>query len=139
MARGGQSILTSQETSDLLAREAPRYRDSIEAGVALRRLVNVEAIFVLSNADRWDNELRESFTQQLDSMSALATFAALVVPPGFVVDRSTLSKLFDVDVVGPFLGQLSTGELPPDPWVASAVLRLKAILDGDDPMILKAP
>jgi hypothetical protein len=137
VARGGESILTSQETSDLLEREAPRYRQSIETGVALRRLANVEAIYVLSNAGRWDNELRTNFTRQLDCMSALATFAALVVPPGYWTDRSHFYELFDADIVGQSLEQvILTSGLPADPWVAAAVGNLRAILCSADPMVL---
>lgn len=128
--RGGEA-LSMEETKDLLARELPRYRTAVESGTVLRRLPNVEAIYVIGNAGHWDDELRDIFTAQLDSLEAVSTLAALLVPPGTGAERSTLDELFDADIVQMKIKALiaDTG-MPDDPWLAESLQRLLRRLVG---------
>jgi hypothetical protein len=95
----GEVVLNMQETQDLLTRELPCYRRAVLDGTALRRLPNVEAIFVIANTGCWDDQLRSSLTAQLDTLDAISTLAALLVPPGFIADRASLNELFDTEEV----------------------------------------
>ncbi len=132
--RGG-GVLDRDAVIALLEREVPRYRVAVLDGTALRRIPNVEAIYVLSNSGNWTGELRESLTSQLDSADAIWTLAGLVVPPGYSIHVKHLDELFDAKVVRERLEQLVAGdELPTDPWLRESTLRLLKILGGADPM-----
>lgn len=133
-ARGGKTIYTSDETIALLEREAPRYRTAIVDGTALRRLTNVEAMYVLGNRNLWDDELRTAFTAQLKGRDAIATLATLLVPPGHGGERSSFNQLFDADEVQKEIGALGPlAEWERDPWVIESVRRLHLILRNRDP------
>jgi hypothetical protein len=100
----------------------------------LRRLPNVEAIYVLANSGEWDDELRACLTAQVDGPEAISTLAGLLVPPGYSADRSHLNELFDADVVGARVEQLyAKDQLPSEPWLAESTKRLLTILRGGDP------
>jgi hypothetical protein len=130
---GGESVYTKDETLDLMRLETPRYRKAVLDGTALRRLPNVEAIYVIANQNAWDDELRASFTQQLQGRDAISTIAALILPPGHGSDRKALSELFDPDRVSEELRQARFDKPPMQPWIESAVRRFNATLDGRDP------
>jgi hypothetical protein len=126
-------IFDIQRTQELLDIEALRYRDVILSGEALRRLPNLEAIYVLSNTGRWDDALRASLTDQLSSLDAIGTFAALSVPPGYSTDRASLHALFDLGQVERRLQQeIERTGWPGDPWVADCLRRFQRILQGKD-------
>lgn len=129
-ARSGPTDYTKEETEDLIKREIPRYRAAIIDGTALRRLPNVEAIYVIGNYSAWDAELRENFTEQLQGREALTSIAALLVPPGFGSDLKSFNELFDVERVRQNLDQLDVSDPPLHPWVESAFKNFKAILLG---------
>ena len=129
--RGGE-ILSLAETRALLASELPRYREAVASGVALRRLPNVEAIFVLMNTADWGEDLRAAITGQLDTVAAIATFAGLLVPPSFVVDLATLDTLCQADVVLARVDTLiANDELPTEQWLADGIHRLRRFLTGE--------
>ena len=131
--RGGE-ILSLDETRALLASELPRYREAVMSGIALRRLPNVEAIFVLLNTANWDEALRAALTAQLESAEAIATFAGLLVPPSFVIDLATLDSLCHADVVLARIDALiANDELPTEHWLADSIRRLRRFLAGDVP------
>lgn len=130
---GGESIYTKEETLELMRQETLRYRAAVLDGSALRRLPNVEAIFVIGNQDGWDEKLRTALTQQLKSRDALATMAALLLPPGHGSERQSLAELFDPDEVARALSEANFDDPPLEPWVASAVKQFKVILAGRDP------
>jgi hypothetical protein len=135
VARGGSSTLTRSETESLLARELPRYREAVSSGFALRRLPDPEVIFVLKNGGYWDDDLRSSLTEQLVSPEAIQTFAALIVPPGWVTEKRVLDELSDSDEVLKRLlvfqnqNSFSKGE-----WIQQSIKRLKLTLQGRDPL-----
>ena len=127
-------VFNLERTKELLAREAPRYREAIMSGLALRRLPDNEAMFVLGNANLFDDELRASLTGQLTSMAAITSFAVVTVPPGFVSDRNAMNQFVDGDLVLERLATLKTSEgMPNDPWLNRSVMRLEATLKGKDP------
>lgn len=131
--RGG-GVLGREETLELLDRALPQYREAVLNGTALKRLPNVEAMFVLSNSSNWDVELRASLTQQLTTLSAISTFAALLVPPGHSADRQLLDTLFDAEAVTAKIEEFDQeGQTITDDWVDLAYRRLKAILRNQDP------
>lgn len=133
-SRRGGEVLNLQETEDLLSRELPRYRTAVLDGTALRRLPTAEVIYVIKNSGHWDNELRASFTAQLDSIEAVSTLAALIVPPGHGVERASLDALFEADAVQARIGALVAGSgMPANPWLAESLQRLRIILAGGDP------
>jgi hypothetical protein len=131
----GNGILDREAITALLEREVPRYRAAVLDGTALRRLPNVEAIYVLANSSNWTDELRDSLTSQLVGAPAISTLAGLLVPPGYSTDAKHLDELFDAEIVLSRLEQLvADGELPTQPWLAESTLRLLKILKGGDPM-----
>lgn len=130
---GGEAVYTKQETLDLMQNETPRYRTAVLDGTALRRLPNVEAIYVIANQNAWDEDLHTAFTQQLKGRDALSTIAALILPPGHGSDREALSELFDPAQVSEELRQANFDDPHLEPWIASAVRQFKGILAGRDP------
>nr|WP_256344105.1 MULTISPECIES: KAP family NTPase [unclassified Pseudomonas] len=129
----GDQIYTFSETMALRERELPRYRSAVMEGIALRRLPDAEAIFCIVNSDYWDGDLRQCFTDQLDTQEALVSLAALMLPPGLVCDRSTLDLMFDADVVLERANILfgETGR-PENEWLATSIRRFRAALAGSD-------
>ncbi|MBB2971274.1 KAP family NTPase [Mesorhizobium sp. RMAD-H1] len=129
--RGGE-VLTRQETENLLARELPRYIQAVRDGTALRRLPNMEAVYVILNTENWDKELHSSLTAQLDTLEAISTLAALLLPPGTSAERSLLDELFDADSVQKIIETLiADAGVPANPWLADNLERLRALLVSD--------
>lgn len=124
---------SKEETLELLERELPRYRSAVLDGKALRRLPNVEAVYVIGNRNKWDETLRMALTNQLKGRSALGTIAALLVPPGYSSDLSSLAELFDPEVVSSEIEKEIGGDWPHDPYIAASVRQLRRILAGRDP------
>lgn len=132
-ARGGETLLSKEETERLLDEETPRYREAVLNGEALRRLPNLEAIYVLANSERWTQDLRESLTHQLCGVAPIGTFAALLVPPGYSADREHLSQMFDIEHVALSLKRSVNDEgWPEDQWVAESLRRLERIIRTGD-------
>jgi hypothetical protein len=130
----GEVIFGKNDTMQLLERELPRYRRAVIDGTALRRLPDTEAIYCIANSKRWDEELRSSLTLQLDSMEAVATFAALTVRPGYISDRDSMNVMIDADVVLEVIDRMvAEVGLPEDQWLATSIKRLQATLRGQDP------
>lgn len=127
-----RGVLGATETQTFVDREVPRYRAAIEDGTALRRLPNVEAIFVVANLDLWDDALRSNFLGQLQGADALATFASLMVPPGYGVDKSTLDELAGADELVERIAALGEEQWPTDPYLLSCLRRLRAASMGRD-------
>ena len=126
-----KGVLSKKETETYVARELPRYRAAIIDGTALRRLPNCEAIFVVANKEEWDSGLKSELTEQLQGAEALSTFAALLVPPGYGVDKSTLDELSDADVISGRLRLLAdSGEWPQDDYLDGCLRRLRAASRG---------
>ena len=121
------------ETQALVERELPRYRAAIENGSAIRLLPNVEAIFVVANLSCWDDALKATFLDQLQGNKALSTFASLIVPPGYGVDKATLDELAGADVIAERIAALPDEEWPKEPYLRSCLLRLRAAAMGRDP------
>lgn len=130
----GHLAFSLEETRRYLELELPRYRAAILDGTALRRLPNLEALYVIGNVSLWDDELRTSLTNQLSSAEAIATFACQCVPPGYSTDRAHLNELFDADVVSDRINALGpTTSWASDAWVVGCVDRLRSILDTGEP------
>ncbi|PMW98844.1 NTPase [Pseudomonas sp. FW215-R2] len=128
-----ESVLGKNDTIDLLERELPRYRDAVVNGLAMRRLPNMEAIYCLVNSQRWTQELRLSLTSQLNTMEAIATFAALTVRPGFGSSRGQMDELVDADAVLTIINELVALDGYPDNiWLETSVKRLRATLKGKE-------
>jgi len=129
----GDHILDANETNALLDLELPRYRDAVTGGIVLRRLPDTEAIFCLVNCNQWDTVLRQNFTSQLDSMNAVSSLAALMLPPGIICDRSTLDLMLNADIVLTKSTTLLRAEgMPESEWLSTAVRRFRATLAGHD-------
>ncbi|WP_291196758.1 P-loop NTPase fold protein [Hyphomonas sp.] len=129
--RVDEHIFGREDAKKLIYSEVARYRIAILDGFALRRLPTLSAIFAVSNLNRWDEELRNSFTQQLKRPEAICTFSALAVPPGYVIERTSLDNLMHADEIQSYL----TGLGPPlnwieNDWIAMTVRRLVRILEG---------
>ncbi|HEX4738822.1 MAG TPA: P-loop NTPase fold protein [Allosphingosinicella sp.] len=125
-------VLTKVETEAFIERELPRYRAAITDGTALRRLPNLEAVFVIANRSEWDADLRAEFTQQLQGPEALSTFAALIVPPGYGTEKSTLDELSDSSLIADRLKQLkASGDWPEEAYLDGCLRRLRAAARGN--------
>lgn len=132
-AARGDWVLDKATTAQLLEREVPRYRRAALDGYALRRLPTGEVLYLLKNSGHWDAELRDSLTDQLDNLSALSTFAALVVPPGYGAERKSLDEFFDAaKILARIDSFVSTGTQPADPWLADSLARLRNVLARGD-------
>lgn len=129
-----EGIYDQKQTEDLMQREFPRYRAAITSGHALRRLPNMEIFFALLNASAWDDQLRASLTEQLVGKDAIGTFAALIVPPGYISELKTIDEFCDGDILKARVAELlaDPGSFP-DPWVHESVKRLDRTLNGRDP------
>ncbi len=130
-----EAVFDRVKTKELMDSELPRYRDAILSGFALKRLPTLEVFFALTNAARWDEELKSSLIEQLQGAAAIGTFAALLVPPGFTTELSTIDELCGADELNSRMSELAKHENPyGDPWVAECARRLHRILNGRDPM-----
>lgn len=130
----GSGVLDSDKTSALLQIELVRYQAAVLDGTALRRVPNLEAIYVLANSGNWTSQIRESLTSQLVDGPAIFTLAGMVVPPGYATSKDHLDELFDAETVLGRLESLKTDDQwPSDPWMAESARRLYSILKGRDP------
>lgn len=130
----GELIFDSEETIALRDKELPRYYVAVNSGVAIRKLPDSEVIYCILNCDYWDDALRQSLTAQLNNMDAVSTVAALLSPPGVIVDLSTLNQMFDVNVVlEKMRGFLSVEGFPESEWLSSSIRRFRGALLGRDP------
>ena len=128
-------VFSPEEVQGFLQTELDRYRRAILNGKALRRVPNVEAIYAIGNRNEWDDELRASFTDQLRGAEAIATWASLLVPPGYSTDKKNLKELLDTDLVLERLESLGPpAQWAGDPWILGSVERLRSILQGRDPL-----
>lgn len=127
-----EGLLGQSVTQSFADREVPRYRAAIEDGTALRRLPNIEAIFVLANLDLWDDALRSNFLAQLQDVDALTTFASLLVPPGHGTEKSTLDELVGADDLAKRIAELREEQRPTDRYLRSSLRRLSAASLGRD-------
>jgi hypothetical protein len=90
--REGDLILNEEETRKLLEDELLRYKSAIVSGKILRRAPNLETVFAIGKVERWDTELKDALTGQLMNPNALATFATLIVPPGYSSSKMELER-----------------------------------------------
>lgn len=131
----GTFLLDRSETEALLLRMRPLVRDSLLNGKLIRRVPTSEAMFAILNCDMWDQELRVSLTTQLEAPDARRSFAALIVPPGFQIDRKTLDKLVDAGRVLTAMQQSNEG-IAANTWSDQCLRRLRAVLEGKDPTFI---
>lgn len=131
--RRGDYIFEEFETIALRDLELPRYRDAVADGTTLRKLPDTELIFCLVNGSHWDSKLRENFTLQLDSMEAITSFAALMMPPGIICEHNTLDLMVEADTVLRRANALLREKgMPGSEWLGAALRRLRAVLAGRD-------
>lgn len=129
----GDYLLDKADTIALRDTEIPRYRQAVIDGIVLRKLPDTEAIFCIVNSNAWDEDLRICFTAQIDSIDALSTLAALMMPPGILCDLSTLNLMLEANtVLGKANELLRESGLPESEWLAAAIRRLRAVLAGRD-------
>jgi len=131
----GAWLLDRTETEALLLRMRPLVRDSLLNGKLIRRVPTSEAMFALLNCDMWDQELRVSLTTQLEAPDARRSFAALIVPPGFSIDRLTLDRLIDAERVLVAIKQSNEG-ISANSWSDQCLRRFRAVLQGEDPTFI---
>lgn len=131
--RKGDYIFEESETIALRDLELPRYRDAVENGIALKRLPDTEVIFCLVNGSHWDSKLRVNFTSQMNSIEAITSFAALMMPPGIICEHSTLNLMVEANTVLKKANALLRDSLMPESeWLSGSVRRLRAALAGRD-------
>jgi hypothetical protein len=124
-----RETLSEDITARLIADEVPRYRSAVLNGTVLRRLPTLDVVFALMQAGAWDEEMRLSLNSQLTDFTSIATFAALLFPPGFGEPFETLN---DIVVVHDLDLKTRTLEMPSDhagdSWLWASVKRLKAVI-----------
>ncbi|MBN8906009.1 MAG: hypothetical protein J0H99_05150, partial [Rhodospirillales bacterium] len=97
-----------------------------------------EVLYFILNEQRWTSALRTGLTSQLDDIVAITTFAALTVPPKYLLDKETMNKIIDGEVVLCRLVEVANeGRIPADPWLRRSLLRLVATLRGHDPHAIR--
>ncbi|OBS37852.1 NTPase [Pseudomonas syringae pv. syringae] len=126
-------IFDKDETIALRDKELPRYYDAVANGTALKKLPDTELIFCLVNSNNWHWKLKESFTLQMDSMEAIVSFAALIMPPGIICEKRTLDIMVQTEtVLKKTNALLRQSGMPESEWLANSVRRLRAVLAGHD-------
>jgi len=129
----GGGILSKEETETLMASEIIRYRQAVLDGTLLKHVPRCEALVCLALSGKMDESTRQSFTDQLSCPDSISTFAGLMVPPGYTVDRNFLNILFDADTIRDRIDLLfSKKENPSNSWLNISLQRLKKILDGQN-------
>jgi len=131
--RSGEFIFDKEETEALRDATFQTYRQALLDGRLLRRTPNSEALFVLINGRLWDSDLRHSLTQQLENYEGRASMAALVVPPGYSIDRTTLDHLFDADRIQSLMEETTEGE-ERSTWIDQCLNRFRRSLTGKNTM-----
>lgn len=131
----GTFLLDKSETEALLLRMKPLVREFLLNGKLIRRVPTSEAMFALLNCDMWDQELRVSLTTQLEAPDARRSFAALIVPPGFLIDRTTVNHLIDAERVLAAMLHSNEGRSV-NSWSDQCLRRLRAVLRGEDPTFI---
>lgn len=132
--RPDHAVLTETETLALWKRLEPRFRHAIRSGVLLKRLPRMDVGFTLTNMGVWDAKLRANLTAQLAKAEARATFAGLVVPPGYGIDKSSLDEMLDSDAVLKRMEKSGEGKSGSGTWLGQALHRLKTTLSGGSTM-----
>lgn len=127
--RPGEYLFDKEETMGLLETVEPAYRAAVLDGTILRRITNCEALFTLSNAQRWDDELHVSLSEQIDLAEARASLAALLVPPGHSIDRPSIDAMLDGDRLLDAMDEAGEG-FEATSWTEGCFLRLRAALSG---------
>lgn len=128
----GPFVLDKYETEALSQRTTSVFRTSLVDGTLVKRVPTAEAIFALLNTNKWDFQLRASLTKQLETPEARRSLAALIVPPGYTIDRATLDELFDAENVLAAMLQAKEGRTV-ESWSDQCLLRLLRVLQGEDP------
>jgi hypothetical protein len=128
-ARSGAYVFDKEETINLLSDNKDNYRSALIDGRLLRRIPNSEALFVLSNANLWDDALRYSLTEQIEDANGRASIAALLVPPGYWVDGKTLDLLFDVSRIKE-ISDNSSDVFDHSTWIGQCLARFSDALSG---------
>lgn len=129
-ARDRPTVLSEQETKQLLAAEIPRYREWVLSGQWLVNVEDADPLFAIEQSGSWDAELRQSAEDQLVTPNALAHFAAIMVAPGWVVERGTLERFVSEGLLRERLAEIA---VPEDPVLADSVARLIGTLAGHAP------
>ena len=130
----GQGYLDKSQTESLRDHQLPRYRAAVLNGLLLRRNPNADALWVLSSCDAWDSDLRVALSQQLARPEVRATFAILVVPPGFVTDRASLDVLFGADAILAEMNRVDGKRLDEASSRGICLRRLKKVLMNESLM-----
>jgi len=132
----GEYVFDKKETEEILNLTEGTYRRALLDGTLLRRIPNCEALFVLSNADKWDAEVKASLTKQLEAPEARGSFAALVVPPGYSIDRKALDQLLDADAVLAAMRAAGEGKKKDGTWIETCLRRLRYSLSGKSTLFM---
>lgn len=133
--RNGEFVFDKKETEDLQARTAPNFRAALLDGTLLRRISNSQALFALSNTSEWDDALRASLTKQLLEREARVSFAALVVPPGYRIDRKLLDHFINTDAVLAAMRAADEGHRAGS-WSEDCLRQLRYALHRKDPILM---
>jgi hypothetical protein len=131
----GEFVFDKTETEDLLARTVPIFRTALLDGTLLRRIPNSEALFALSNAAKWDDDVRASLTKQLQYPEARASFAALMIPPGYSIEKKFLDQIIDSDAVLAAMCAANEGRQS-GTWSENCLRRFRYALRGRDTAFL---
>jgi len=132
-ARSDNALMSRDEALTAIEGEELRYREAITSGYWLKRVPDAELLYVLANIKRWDADLRASLTALLCEMRAIATFAVLIVRPGYVSSYESMNELIDAAEVASHITRIVRAEgLPTDPYLAISVRRLQATLTKHD-------
>lgn len=129
-------IFTKSETKALISAEGMRLYKEVESGAWLRRCPYDNILYFLLNIGQYDEALRTALTTQLVSTESIATFACDIVPPGYVIEASTLNKLILTDEVRERVDEtiIAGSFLAYNNWIQSSVKRFQALLYGKNLM-----
>ena len=87
-------------------------------------------MYTLSNQEMWDDELRGSLTAQLANPAVFTAFATTILPPGTLMEPSSLREVVDTDAVVTASEAAQDWAADKASWIRASVRRLGKLARG---------
>lgn len=127
-----EPVLSKKTINELWEKESARYRNSILNGSLLRDWCNTDPIFALLNCELWDEKLKKQLSKQINEFDALIAFSTIIVPPGHIIDLSTLEKMIEIEDVKKSIYDAEKNIENISEWGKLSFKRFKLLIEGKD-------